>query len=394
MGDDRTLPGPTEFELVPTRILYIHGIGGIGGAERDLLAILGALNREEWEPHVACPFHTPLSDSLAKEHVSRHPLALGPWRKWYSPLLRWRDVKNLRALLGNVAPALIHVNDIWWVPHTISAMSGSPGLRRPVVAHVRQEIEPEKVRRYRLETVDEVIAISRQVEQALIAGGVARESVRTIYSGLPPAKGGVPAADRTAVSRAVRVPGDAVLLGTVAHLFPRKGYDVMLRALPSIIREVPSVHYLIIGTGERAYEQELKTLTKRLGVEEHVHFIGFQDDVAPFLSALSLYIHPARMEGFGIAVVEALAAGKAVVATRVGGLPEVVDDGRTGLLVAPDRPDELAGAIVSLLRDERRRKAMEERGVQVARERFTVKASVAAMERLYHQLMNAGRERR
>ena len=82
-----------------------------------------------------------------------------------------------------------------------------------------------------------------------------------------------------------------------------------------------------------------------------------------------------------------------MVATRVGGLPEVVDDGRTGLLVAPDRPDELAGAIVSLLRDERRRKTMEERGVQVARERFTVMASVAAMERLYHQLMNAGQER-
>jgi glycosyltransferase involved in cell wall biosynthesis len=394
MGDDRALPDPTEFELVPTRILYIHGIGGIGGAERDLLAMLGALDRGEWEPHVACPFHTPLSDSLAKANVSRHPLALGSWRKWYSPLLRWRDVKNLRALLGDVAPALIHVNDIWWVPHTLSAMSGSPGLRRPVVAHVRQEIEPEKVRRYRLQSVKAVIAISRQVEQALIVGGVARESVRTIYSGLPPAKGGVPTADRTAVCRALRVPDDAVLLGTVAHLFPRKGYDVMLRALPSILRAVPTVHYLIIGTGERAYEEELKALAKRLRIDERVHFVGFQDEVTPFLSALSLYVHPARMEGFGIAVVEALAAGKAVVATRVGGLPEIVDDGRTGLLVAPNHPVELTAAILSLLRDEPRRKIMEERGVQVARERFTVTASVAAMERLYHQLMKGGQERR
>jgi glycosyltransferase involved in cell wall biosynthesis len=392
MGDDRLLPGLAEFELVPTRILYIHGIGDMGGAERDLLAMLGALNRGKWDPHVACPPHTPLSDRLAKEGVSWHPLALGPWRKWYSPFLRWRDVKHLRAVRDDLAPALIHVNDIWWVPHTMSAAGRSPGLHKPVVAHVRQEIEPQKVRRYRLESVDGIIAISRQVEQALIAGGVPRESVRTIYSGLPPAKGGVP--DRTEVCRALRVPEDAVLLGTVAHLFPRKGYDVMLRALPSILREVPTVHYLIIGTGDRTYEQELKALALRLGIQARVHFIGFQDDVLPLLSALSLYVHPARMEGFGIAVVEALAAGKAVVATRVGGVPEVVDDERTGLLVPPDEPEELTGAILSLLRDERRRKSMGERGVQVAHERFTVTASVAAIERLYHQLIQADQERR
>ena len=196
--------------------------GGIGGAERDLLAMLRALDRDEWEPHVACPPETPLSGSLAKEGTPLHPLAVGPWRKWYSPLIRWRDVRNVRALVSQLAPALIHVNDIWWVPHTIGAVSATTGSRRPVVAHVRQEIEPEKVKRYRLESVDGVIAISRQIEQALIAGGVAQESVRTIYSGLQLPKE-VPPADRTSVCRALGLPVDAVLLGTVAHVFPRKG---------------------------------------------------------------------------------------------------------------------------------------------------------------------------
>jgi glycosyltransferase involved in cell wall biosynthesis len=133
-------------------------------------------------------------------------------------------------------PALIHVNDIWWVPHTIGAVNAIPGSRRPVVAHVRQEIEPEKVKRYGLESADGVIAISKQVEEALIAGGVAQESVRTVYSGLQLPKD-VPAADRTAVCRTLGLPIDPVLLGTVAHVFPRKGYDVMLRALPRIIQE-------------------------------------------------------------------------------------------------------------------------------------------------------------
>ena len=389
MGDDYAIPGRSGFELVARRILYIHGIGGIGGAERDLLTMLRALDREAWDPHVACPPGTPLSASLAKEGIALHGLALAPWRKWYSSFTRGRDVKTIRALIAEVAPALIHVNDIWWVPHTLGAIGGTPSLRRPVVAHVRQEIEPEKVRRYSLESADGLIAISKTVEQALIAGGVARQSVRTIYSGLPLPKE-VPISDRAAMCRALGLSVEALLLGTVANLFPRKGYDVMLRALPLIIREAPAVHYVMIGTGENAYEQELKSLAARLGIEDRVHFVGFQEDVAPFLSALSLYVHPARMEGFGIAVVEALGAGKAVVATRVGGLPEVVDHERTGLLVAPDDPEELSAAILSLLRDDGRRKAMGERGAQVVRERFTVTASVAAMDRLYRQVLHAG----
>ncbi len=374
------------------RILYIHGIGGIGGAERDLLAMLRALDRDAWEPHVACPSGTPLSAALAKEEVALHALALAPWRKWYSPFTRWRDVRNVRALVARAAPALIHVNDIWWVPHTLAAVGGTRGSRRPVVAHVRQEIEPEKVKRYSLESADGLIAISRMVEQALIAGGVARESVRTIYSGLQWSNA-MPTPDRTAVCRTLGLPVEAVLLGTVAHVFPRKGYDVMLRALPRVIREVPAVHYLVIGTGEEAYEQELKSLAARLGIADHVHFLGFQDDVTPFLSALSLYVHPARMEGFGIAVVEALGAGNAVIATRIGGLPEVVDHERTGLLVAPDNPDELGTAILSLLGDDVRRKAMGERGAQSVRERFNVTASVAAMERMYRHVLDAGQDR-
>jgi glycosyltransferase involved in cell wall biosynthesis len=376
---------------VTNRILYIHGIGTIGGAERDLLAVLRALDRNKWEPHCACPPDTLLSDRLAKEGIPLHSLALGPWRKWYSPFIRGRDVRNLRALIAQVAPALIHVNDIWWMPHTIAALHAAGELRRPVVAHVRQEIEPDKVRRYRLDSAEEVVAISRQVEQALIGGGVAPGAVQTIYSGLElPTT--APTIDRTALCRALGLSADAVLLGTVAHLFPRKGYDVMLQALPRIIQDIAAVHYVIVGSGENSYERQLKTLAARLGITDHVHFVGFQEDVTPFLSALSLYVHPARMEGFGIAVVEALAAGKAVVATKVGGLPEVVEHGRTGLLVAGDHPEELGTAILSLLHDDARRKAMGERAAQAARERFDLTASVAGLERMYLKVLNTGRE--
>jgi glycosyltransferase involved in cell wall biosynthesis len=377
---------------VATRILYIHGIGRIGGAERDLLTMLRALDRDRWEPYVACPPGTPFAERLANDGVPMRSLSLVAWRKWYAPAIRWRAVRSLRAMVRDLLPAIIHVNDIWWVPHTVTAVRGSR-LGRPIVAHVRQEIEPQKVARYCLGSVDAVIAVSKQVEQALISGGVSARAIRMIYSGLR-FLDAAPPADKPAVCRALGLSLDAVLLGTVAHLFPRKGYDVMIRALPVIAREIPELEYLVIGTGEPAYEQELKGLAATLGVGDRVHFVGFQEDVTPFLSALSLYVHPARMEGFGIAVVEALAAGKAVVASRVGGLPEVVEHGRTGLLVTADDPNELSAAVVSLLRDGQRRKEMGERGARAARERFDISASVAAVERLYHDVLTTAQGNR
>ena len=374
-------------------ILYIHGVAAVGGAERDLLAILRTLDRRDWEPHVACPSEGQFSNLMVQAGVLLHPMVLPPWRKWFSPFVRWVAVNKLRILLEQLKPALIHVNDIWWVPQTLEAVYGRPGLRIPVVAHVRQEIEPEKVGRYRLQELDAVIAISRHVERALIAGGVDQRTVRTIYSGIDRVRSGAEMLERTTIYRSAGLPNEAVLLGTVAHLFPRKGYDVMLKALPSIIRTLPAVHYVVIGTGDGSYEQRLRELSAELGISDHVHFVGFQQDVNPFLEAMSLYVHPARMEGFGIAVVEALAAGKAVVATNVGGLPEVVEEGETGLLVAPDDPQALTAAVLSLLRDDGRRRAMGERAVKWVRERFDLRASVRAMERFYQDVLSAHRNR-
>ncbi|HLZ34500.1 MAG TPA: glycosyltransferase family 4 protein [Nitrospira sp.] len=375
------------------RVLYIHGIGEIGGAERDLLAMLGMLDRAEWEPHVACPSEGPFQSVIRQAGISAHPLALTPWRKWYSLFVRWRGVARLRALLTQLQPALVHVNDIWWVPHTIEALGEAPVRRIPLVAHVRQEIEPDKVRRYGLDRVDSVIAISRQVEEALAAGGVAAGRLQTIYSGLdysPP-----PRADdvRESICRTLGLPADAVLLGTVANVFPRKGYDIMIRALPGILEAVPTAHYLIVGTEETGYAGSLLTLARKLRVLDHVHMVGFQDPVRPYLASLDLYVHPALLEGFGIAVVEAMAAGKAVVATRTGGLPEVVEHERTGLLVAPGDPDQLSAAILSLLRDATRREQMGSRGAARVRKQFDLKASVAAIEQLYRTVLGTPRTR-
>jgi glycosyltransferase involved in cell wall biosynthesis len=371
---------------VGTRILYVHGIEAIGGAERDLIALLKTLDRQKWEPHAVCPGTGPFGEQLRTIAVPTHALSLPPWRKPLAVFQRRSAVGRLGAFVKQLDPAMIHVNDIWWVPHTVSAMTSHTSNPVPIVAHVRQEIEPAKVQRYQLDRVEAVIAISRQVEQSLIAGGVSAKKVRTVYSGIDLSEK-EPAHNDQAIRQMIGLPNGAVLLGTVANLFPRKGYEVMLRALPAIVRAVPAVHYVIVGSDDHDYADRLTRLAQDLNIADRVHIVGFQDPVQPFLAALDLYVHPALMEGFGIAVVEAMAVGKAVVATTTGGLPEVVAQGETGLLVPPGDAESLAATVVSLLEDKVRRAQMGRNGKARAHERFSLDASVRHMERVYGEVL-------
>jgi glycosyltransferase involved in cell wall biosynthesis len=373
---------------VATRILYVHGIEAIGGAERDLIALLKGLDRHKWEPQVVCPGTGPFREQLHAIAVPTHPLSFPPWRKPLAVFQRRWAVVRLGTLVNQLDPALIHVNDIWWVPHTVRAVGSRTSNPVPIVTHVRQEIEPAKVRRYELDRVDAVIAISQQIEQSLIAGGVSMKNVRTVYSGIDLSKGQSPHDDQ-AIRRTIGLPTGAVVLGTVANLFPRKGYEMMLRALPAIVRTVPMVHYVIVGSDDHDYADRLKRLAQELEVADRVHMVGFQDPVQPFLASLDLYVHPALMEGFGIAVVEAMAMGKAVVATTTGGLPEVVAQGENGLLVPPGDVESLAAAVVSLLQDPVRREQMGLCGKARAQERFSLDASVMRMEQFYGEVLGA-----
>lgn len=369
-----------------TRILYVHGIEAIGGAERDLIALLKTLDRVKWEPHVVCPGTGPFREQLHSIAVPTHALSLPPWRKPLAVFQRRSAVGRLGALVGQLDPAMIHVNDIWWVPHTVSAIASHTSNPVPIVAHVRQEIEPVKVRRYQLDRVEAVIAISRQIEQSLIAGGVSDNHVRTVYSGIDLSESQLAHDDR-AIRRMIGVTNEAVLVGTIANLFPRKGYEVMLRALPAIINAVPTVQYVIVGSDDRNYADRLRRLADELKIADRVHIVGFQDPVQPFLASLDLYVHPALMEGFGIAVVEAMAMGKAVVATTTGGLPEVVAQGETGLLVPPGDAGSLAATVVSLLLDKVRREQMGSKGRARAHEQFSLGASVANIEQRYAEVL-------
>jgi glycosyltransferase involved in cell wall biosynthesis len=370
-------------EVEATTVLFIHGITEIGGAERELLVIVDRLPRCGFRPLVVCPGIGPLTEELAQRNVEVRFAPMPPWRKLFAYPKRPAAVRALRDVIAAVHPGLIHVNDIWWVPQTLRAVAG---VRVPIIAHVRQEIEPPKVRRYELDKVDLVLPMSRQIRQSLEKGGVLPERLKVLHSGID--LSAVPDhEDGREIRHRFGIPAEALVLGTVANLFARKGYDVMLRALPEIVATFPQVHYLIVGTGDVDYETRLRTMVRDLELESRVHFAGFQESVYPCLAAMDLYVHPALMEGFGIAVLEAMAMRKPVVATTAGGLPEVAQDGDTGILVPPGDPDALARAVLLLLQDPARCRKLGEAGRDRVAALFTVDAMMDNLAAGYRALL-------
>ena len=371
----------------PIPALFVHGITEIGGAERELLVMLDRLPQRGYRPIVVCQDRGPMVVELERRGIEMRMAPMPPWRKLFAYLNRPEAVRALHDVIAAVRPALIHVNDIWWVPQTLRAVAGLPPV--PIVAHVRQEIEPPKVRRYELDQAGLVFPVSRQIQRSLEAGGVRSERLQTLYSGLDMThamdqKSGLDA------RRRFGIPAEAPVLGTVANLFERKGYEVMIEALPMIVNASPAVHYLIVGSGDAAYEARLRATVEILGLESHVHFAGFQESVYPCLAAMDLYVHPALMEGFGIAVLEAMAMRKPVVATTTGGLPEIVQEGETGMLVPPGDADALAKAVSSLLQDPARCRQLGEAGRARVAAHFTVEAMMDQLVSGYESLL--GRE--
>ena len=258
------------------KILFIHGIGAIGGAERELITIVNQLAQRGYHPIVVCPSPSSLQQELASCGIETRDAPFPAWRKLKTLFTRGRSIRFLKSIIDSMQPRIIHVNDMWWVPQTRRACRKA-GV--PIVAHVRQGIKLLKTIQYELNKVVFVFAVSKQIQYSLEGGGVPLDHVKTVYSGLELKRFSMNVNSYN-IRPALGLSNADVVIGTVANLSPVKGYDVMLQAMPRIHAQIPQVHYLIIGTGDNAYEQQLHRQVKQLCLKEYVHFLGFQPDVS------------------------------------------------------------------------------------------------------------------
>ncbi len=160
------------------------------------------------------------------------------------------------------------------------------------------------------------------------------------------------------------IPSRAAVIGTVGRLTPIKGHRFLIEAARGVLAEHPDTVFILVGDGESA--EALSSLATRLGISGNIRFLGWRPDVAEIISAVDIFVFPSLNEGMGRAVVEAMALGKPVVASRVGGIVDIVRDGENGLLVPPADSDELAAAIKSLLSDPAERERLGQEGKRQA----------------------------
>jgi L-malate glycosyltransferase len=190
-------------------------------------------------------------------------------------------------------------------------------------------------------------------------------------------------AERAAVRAELGLDPSALVVGTVANFRAQKAYPDLLAAALEVVDRLPDVRFVAVGQGP--LEGEVHALHARLGLGDRLLLLGHRPDAVRVMAACDLFVLASLYEGLGVAVMEALALGLPVVATAVGGVPEVVEHGREGLLVHPGRPRELAAALVSLLTDTQRRQQMAQAAARRGAE-LSIDTAVRRTEAVYHEL--------
>jgi glycosyltransferase involved in cell wall biosynthesis len=382
------------------RILFLNSVGYIGGAEKSLIELVSGMPTDRFRSLVVTLGTGPLVEEFKQRGIEALEMPLPPAvlklsRRqgiklcWILPVVPLRILPLLNRLLRlirNRSIDAIHTNGL--KAHLLGCLITilSP---RPLIWHFR---DYPKSGGYSLIFrslarifPSGIIANSRAVKERL--GNLTK--IKVVYNGI----------DTSLFQPGERIdrrPGEFgikqndLLIGTIGHFAPLKGYDDLIRALPLILEKVPQARLLIAGEAIYPayldYKKKLHDLIDRLGIADKIIFTGQRDDLPALLNIFDIFVLPSWSEGFGRVNLEAMAAGKPVVSTNVGGIPEVIIDGKTGILVPPHDPDGLAEALIRLARDKDLRVRMGIAGIQQARV-FSLEKMVSGVVDFYDTLI-------
>jgi glycosyltransferase involved in cell wall biosynthesis len=298
----------------------------------------------------------------------------------------WR----LSRVLKRLTPDIVHAHDPHGVAMGALALSiGAPQPPPPLVASRRVDfhLKGNSFSRWKYRQVDCFIAASEAIRGMLVSDGVPADRTVTVHEGIDVDH--VLAAPPVNVHEAFWLPHQAPIIGNVAALVPHKGQRYLIEAMHLVVRELPDARCILLGEGE--LREALEHQVREHHLEKHVLLPGFRTDVLGCIKGFDLFAMSSVTEGLGTSVLDAMACSRAVVATRAGGIPEIVEDAITGVLVPVRDHDAMARALVRLLGDAGRRKQMGEAGLARVRARFTVERMVAETAEVYARV--AGRPR-
>lgn len=365
-------------ERCDVALLQWQGTGG--GAERHVIDL--AVSTAGLGVHPAVVYFGPpggAGEELAAKGI--------PWRALgLASGLDPRGPGRLQRAIDELRPRAVH--DHLSTPWTrallrthaplLATEHGNAGLDRYARQPHRRWLERRAARRTRL-----CLAPSRAMAEAIVdAYGFPEDRIRVVPHGIDPARYGQDPDARVRLRRSLGLE-DEILVLFVGRLDEPKGILDLLEAFGRAVRGDATLRLAIAGRGPLASEVARRKDAE--GLARQIHLLGFRSDVAAWYVAADVFVLPSRREAFGMVLLEAMASRVAVIGTRAGGIPEIVEDGRTGLLVPAQDPEALAGAILALARDPQKREALARAGSAAVRERFGIERMARATCAVYEE---------
>ncbi len=382
--------------MPPVRVLQIITRLVLGGSQETVLLTCRLLDSAEWRTEILCGAQTGPEGSLFDQARAQHTLVtvepalvreVSPFRdlvclwRLYRFIRRGRfDVVHTHdskaGVLGRIAARMAGVP----VVHTIHGW-GFTDRQRPVARWLFQTVE-----RFCARFADKLIAVTgRDVDKGLAAGIGRAEQYQVIRSGIELARFGHPTVDRDTVRRQLGLPADAVVVGTVTRLSEQKAPLDFVRAAAEVRQTADDLDPWFVLVGDGPLRSRVEALVEELGLRDRLLLTGLRHDVPELLAAFDLFVLSSLWEGLPRVLPQAMATGLPVVATAVDGNAEIVEDGLTGRLVPPARPELLAAAVVELLGDPVRRATMGAAG-RARVEPYSAERMAADLAALYRRL--------
>lgn len=297
-----------------------------------------------------------------------------------------RFIGRFRRVLRDEQPDIVHLHSRRGADY-LGGVASRMEKRRVVLSRRVVSPEPKWVVPWKYRLFDRVVAISDSVRDTLVRSGANPLKILVVPSAVD-SDHYRPIGDREWLAAEFGVAADAPLIGMVANYIPIKGHRILLQALPVVLEHFPNLRVLCFGRGSG--EAGVARQVVRAGLGDHVLMAGFRTDLDRVLGGLDILVHPATREGLGVSLLQASSCGVPIIASRVGGIPEVVEDGVTGVLVPPENPEALAAAITQLLKDPDCARQMGRRGRERVRAQFTVAQMVDGTMAVYKELLNSG----
>lgn len=398
--------------MASMHLLYVDSIGVrgyLGGSHLSLLDVMSSMVQRGHAVSLACPYEDLLTTEARKRGIGIRLFSL---RKPFSTRVEWRGLRffnwlaaladifiylgagrSLSRLVRAANPDIVHCNDMFLA---ISAGLACRVARKPCVWHLRA-IPSWSVPRISVQFYgwlaalfsDRIIANSRATA-GFLSGSPAAKKIRVVYNGIDIRPfSALEGRERTRLQ--LGIPPEAAVIAIFSRVIPRKGHDVLIEAMDGLSRNRECV-LVVVGNYESDgdYHGSLRQQVARLGLDARIKFVGFQLDIRPFLAAADVVVSAStEPESFGRTVVESMAAGKPIIATRLGGHVEIVEDGVTGFLVEPGSAGEIAARMKQITES----KALASRMGQLGRARairlFSLQACAGELERVYRDITNA-----